>query len=61
MNKRDSVRIELTTEQPQQIKDAFGSEIAALELDTRELEQRIAPAEPFVISKLIDKSSIILF
>ena len=44
MTRRDSIRIELTTDQQQQIKDALGSEIASLELGMLELEQRIAPS-----------------
>lgn len=61
MNTRASIRIELTTDQQQQIKDAFGSEISSLELSSRELEQRVAPMEPFTISKFVDKASVILY
>ena len=56
MTKRDSVRIDLTNEQQQQIKDAFGAEISSLELDVRELEQRIAPSD-LTITKLGDKAT----
>jgi len=41
--KRPSVRIELTSEQKKQIKDASGQDVAALEFTQEELEQRIAP------------------
>ena len=37
----DRLRIELRREQQDRIKDAFG--ISSLELNTREIEQRIAP------------------
>lgn len=42
-DKRPSVRIELTSEQKKQIKDASGQEVGALEFTQEELEQRIAP------------------
>jgi len=38
------IRIELTQEQKQQIKDASGEDVVAIELTARELEDRIAPA-----------------
>ena len=56
MNKRNSIRIELTTEQQQQVKEFSGRDISALELEAQELEQRIAPAE-FTITHYVDKSS----
>jgi len=43
MIKRDSIRIELTTEQKDQIKEATGRDVQRLDLDIRSLEQRIAP------------------
>jgi len=45
MGQPQRIRIELTTEQKQQIKDAFGREPAALDLDIKELEERIAPSK----------------
>jgi hypothetical protein len=41
---RDSVRLKLTPEQQQQVKEATGKDAEALELTVEELEQRIAPA-----------------
>jgi len=40
---RNSVRLELTPEQQQQVKEAIGKDAEALELTVEELEQRIAP------------------
>jgi hypothetical protein len=40
----DRLRIELTKEQQDQIKDASGQEVNGIELDLRELEQRVVPA-----------------
>lgn len=56
MNKGERIHIDLTTEQQQQIKDASGQEIVALELNAEELEQRIAPSE-IVIMKPTDIAS----
>lgn len=42
---RNSIRIELTTEQKRQITEASGVEVSALELTAQELEQRIAPTD----------------
>ena len=42
-DKRNSIRIELTTDQKRQIKEALGEDVSALELPAQELEQRIAP------------------
>lgn len=44
MATQDRIRIELTSEQIRQIKETSGHEIKVLEVDARELEQRIAPA-----------------
>ena len=41
--KQNRIRIELTDEQKQQIKQASGEEVSALEFSRDELEQRIAP------------------
>ena len=38
------VRIELTAEQKEQVKEASGQEFRAIELNVEELEDRIAPA-----------------
>ena len=43
MDKKDTIRIELTDEQKKQIKDASGQDVQALEITAQELEQRIAP------------------
>ena len=43
MNARTSIRIELTVDQQQQLRAAFGSQVSSLELDLAELEARIAP------------------
>jgi hypothetical protein len=43
MDKKDTIRIELTEEQKKQIKDASGQDVKALEITAQELEQRIAP------------------
>lgn len=43
MEKKDTIRIELTDEQKKQIKDASGQDVQALEITAQELEQRIAP------------------
>lgn len=66
MNKRDSIRIELTSEQQQQIEAFSGHQITALELDGQELEQRIAPTSApsiseITVSKPIDVSTPNLF
>ena len=61
MTKRDSIRIELTSDQQHRIRCFSGHEITALELDAQELEQRIAPASGPVLSdisiqKIVDKA-----
>jgi len=44
MKKEESrIRIELTTEQKKQIKDASGEDVNAIEFTAQELENRIAP------------------
>ncbi len=45
-NKNENVRLELTPEQRQQVADATGKDVKAVELDlsAKELEERIAPA-----------------
>ena len=42
-NDKETVRIELTPEQKQFIKNATGKEADAVELTVNELEERIAP------------------
>jgi hypothetical protein len=44
MSKDQPIRIELTPEQTQRIKEASGHEISAMELKVEELEQRIVPS-----------------
>jgi hypothetical protein len=39
----EKIRIELTDEQRKQIKEASGRDITFVEMELRELEQRIAP------------------
>jgi hypothetical protein len=41
---KEQVRIPLTPEQKQMIKNATGKDAGSLELTVRELEERIAPA-----------------
>jgi hypothetical protein len=43
MDKKDTIRIELTDDQKKQIKAASGRDVQALELTAEELEERIAP------------------
>ena len=43
-SKQTPIRIELTTEQKEQIKTASGEDVSTLEFTIQELEQRIAPA-----------------
>ena len=43
MEKNEVVRIELTNEQQEQVKEAVGQDAKALELTVKELEERIAP------------------
>jgi hypothetical protein len=46
MEKQESrIRIELTDEQMQQIKQASGQSVCALEFSAQELEPRIAPSD----------------
>lgn len=59
MEKNDRIRIELTSEQQKQVKEASGQEVSAIELTATELEQRITP--DFVITKSTDISSPKLF
>lgn len=44
MEKNGRIRVELTPEQQQQVKDASGQDVAAIEFTPEELEQRIAPS-----------------
>jgi hypothetical protein len=41
--KQPKIRIELTPEQKEQVKQATGLEVPALELTAEELEERVAP------------------
>ena len=43
MSTNQRIRIELTPEQKNQVKEASGKEIATIEIGIDELEQRIAP------------------
>jgi len=60
MNKAEPIRIDLTTDQQRQIKDAIGQDVSRLEFKVEELEQRIAPSD-FSIMKNMDKATPILF
>jgi hypothetical protein len=40
---RETVRIDLTPEQKEQVKQQTGKDAAAIELNVEELEERIAP------------------
>jgi hypothetical protein len=42
-SKPERIRVELTTEQKQQIKDASGQDVSVIEFTMQELEDRIAP------------------
>jgi len=42
-NEKQVLRIELTTEEKEQLRDATGKNAEAIELTVKELEQRIAP------------------
>jgi hypothetical protein len=46
-NENDIVRIDLTTEQKEQVKAATEKSADAIELTVQELEARIAPTVPF--------------
>jgi type VI protein secretion system component Hcp len=53
------IRIDLTPEQQNQIKQAAGQDVVAFEFTPDELEQRIVPTSmsPFTFTKYIDKST----
>jgi type VI protein secretion system component Hcp len=59
MSTGEPIRIELTTDQQQQIKEFSGQEISALQFEAHELEQRIAPVtmSEITITKHIDVAS----
>jgi len=46
-SEKEIVRIDLTSEQQEQVKAATEMNAAAIELTVQELEARIAPAAPF--------------
>jgi hypothetical protein len=51
MKKEESrIRIELTTEQQKQIKEASGEDVTAIEFTAEELEDRIAPMTHFKLN-----------
>jgi hypothetical protein len=50
-----TIKIELTSEQREQLRKATGTEVAWLELTAEELEERIAP-----LVKVLDKSTPLL-
>jgi hypothetical protein len=51
MKKEESrIRIELTTEQQKQIKEASGEDVTAIEFTAQELEDRIAPMITFKVN-----------
>src|SRR5689334_12797810 len=67
MNNGERIHIDLTSEQQSQIKRLSGKDIAALEFDAEELEQRIAPTttgrvalQDISITKVVDTSSKLL-
>jgi uncharacterized small protein (DUF1192 family) len=43
MDKQERIRIDLTNEQTNKIKEVVGQEVKALDLSVKELEERIAP------------------
>ena len=63
MNNGERIHIDLTSEQQSQIKRLSGKDIAALEFDAEELEQRIAPSSfsEITITKQVDPASTKLF
>ena len=65
MSNGERIHIDLTEEQQSAIKRVSGKDIAALEFDSEELEQRIAPTSvsftEIKITKPTDTSSPILF
>ena len=48
-DKKDTVRIELTEGQKQQLREITGREGNAIEFNVQELEERIAPRQLFVV------------
>lgn len=44
-SKKNPIRIELTDEQKEQIRNVTGKEAAAIEFSAEELEERVAPAK----------------
>jgi hypothetical protein len=42
-NEKDMIRIDLTSEQKEQLKGSISKEADAIELTVKELEERIAP------------------
>ena len=42
--KQPKIRIELTAEQKEQVRQALGREVPTLELTAEELEERVAPS-----------------
>jgi hypothetical protein len=48
-NDQDIIRIDLTAEQKDLVKDAIGRDGDAIELDVKSLEERIAPKLPIDI------------
>ena len=44
MEKKPSIKIELTPEQRKQVQGVLGREVAVLELTAEQLEERVAPA-----------------
>lgn len=47
MASKDSVRLQLTPEQKEMIRNATGKNAEAVEFSVKELEERIAPAKTF--------------
>lgn len=47
MEKKNTVRIELTEEQRRQLEEATGKQASAIEFSAEELEERIAPGKGF--------------
>ncbi len=45
MSEKKPIRIELTEEQKQQIREATGKEASAVEFTAEELEDRVSPTE----------------
>jgi hypothetical protein len=49
MERRNSIHIDLTKEQKEQLREAVGQNVSALEFNVDALEPRIAPAKTYLV------------